>query len=171
MVEKLEPGCSPQYKNADTALNISNKTLWIWLVIVLAAAVLVRAGLWFSYPVAQGNDTPTYQHLALSLRNNQGFERYNGTRTPGYPIFLMLAGSDRRAYFVQLCLGVLTTLLIFYIAWRISLRAWFAALLALAHTLNLGQVFFEATLLSEAVATFLLFLALASLVTLRRRRV
>jgi 4-amino-4-deoxy-L-arabinose transferase-like glycosyltransferase len=138
----------------------------MWLAIVLSVAILVRAGLWLTYPLAQGNDTPTYQHLANSLKNNSGFERYNGTRTPGYPLFLMLIGSGERVYILQLCLGLLTTLLVFYIAWRVSGRAWFAGLLALTHTLNLGQIFFEATLLSEAVATFFLFFILAGLVYL-----
>ena len=147
-------------------MNAEKKSLQIWLVIVLAAAILARAGLWFSYPLAQANDTPTYQHLASSLLNKSGFDRYNGTRTPGYPVFLMLAGSDQRVYFIQLCLGLLTTLLVFYIAWQLSQRAWFAGLMALAHTLNLGQIFFEATLLSEALATFLLFFCLACLVYL-----
>lgn len=140
------------------------KSLGIWLAIVLAVAACLRVGLWFTYPLASGNDTPTYQHLALSLRNNAGFDRYNGTRTPGYPVFLMLAESDQRAYFVQLCLGFLTTLLVFYLAWQVSHRAWFAGLLALAHTLDLGQLFFESALLSEALSTFLLFFALACLV-------
>ena len=142
------------------------KSLRTWLAIVLTVAILARAGLWLTYPLAQGNDTATYLHLASSLKNNHGFERYNGTRTPGYPIFLMLTGSNGSVYVFQLCLGLLTTLLVFYITWRVSQRAWFAGLLALTHTLNLGQIFFEATLLSEAVATFLLFLVLACLVYL-----
>ncbi len=129
-------------------------------------AILVRLTIWAVYPLAQGNDTPTYLHLASSLKNNNGFERYNGTRTPGYPIFLMLAGTPESVYVLQLCLGLLTTLMVFYIAWRISRRAWFAGLMGLTHTLNLGQVFFEATLLSEALATFFLFFILAGLIFL-----
>ena len=142
------------------------KSMLFWLSIVLVVAVLARTGLWFSYPMAQANDTPTYQHLASSLLNNGGFERYNGTRTPGYPFFLMIAGDEARVYFFQLALGLLSTLLVFYIGWKVSQRTWFAGALALAHTLNLGQIFFEATLLSEALATFLLLFCLACLVWL-----
>jgi hypothetical protein len=147
-------------------LNDEKKSLWSWLAVVLVVAVLVRVGLWFNYPLAQGNDTLTYQHLANSLKNHGGFERYNGTRTPGYPIFLLLAATDERVYLLQLCLGLLTTLLVFFLAWRLSCTAWIAGLLALAHTLNLGQIFFEATLLSEAVATFFIFFIFAGLVFL-----
>ncbi len=145
-------------------MNDQGRKLWAWLGIVLAVAILARASLWFAYPIAQGNDTPTYLHLASSLKNNHGFERYNGTRTPGYPIFLMLAGNTDRVYLLQLCLGVLNTFMVYYIAWRVSQRAWFAGLLALIHTLNLGQIFFEAAMLSETVATFFLLIILTGLV-------
>jgi hypothetical protein len=142
------------------------KTLRTWFLVVLAVAILARAGLWFAYPLAESNDTPTYRHLANSLKNNAGFERYNGTRTPGYPAFLALAGTDANAYAIQLGLGLLTTLLVFYIAWKLSRRAWFAGLLGLAHTLNLGQIFFESSLLTESIATFFLFFMLAGLARL-----
>jgi hypothetical protein len=142
---------------------VERTRLQTWFLIVLVTAIFVRAGLWLVYPLAESNDTPTYRHLARSL-TNKGFESYNGTRTPGYPAFLALAGSDGRLYAIQLGLGVLTTLLIFYIAWRLSRCARFAGLLALAHTLNLGQLFFEDALLSEALATFLIFLVLAGLI-------
>jgi hypothetical protein len=133
-----------------------------WLMLVLAVAVLVRAGLWLTYPLTETNDTPTYRHLARSL-TNKGFESYNGMRTPGYPLFVALTGSDAGLYAVQLLLGVLTTLVIFFLAWKLSGKAWFGGALALAHTLNMGQVFFEASFLSEALSTFLLFLVFAGL--------
>ena len=114
----------PQLKGKDVVLNDQRRTFWAWLWLVLVVAILVRLTIWAVYPLAQGNDTPTYLHLASSLKNNNGFERYNGTRTPGYPIFLMLAGTPEHVYVVQLCLGLLTTLMVFYIAWRISRRAW-----------------------------------------------
>ena len=137
-----------------------------WLIIALSVAILVRVGLWVNYPVAQGNDTNTYQHLANSIQNHQGFERYNGTRTPGYPLFLMVTGSESQAYLVQLWLGVLTSMLVYFIAWRLTNTHWLAGVLSLAHSLSLGQIFFEAALLSEAVSAFLFFLWLAGLLIL-----
>jgi|GEM_PF-421100 len=149
--------------SSTTAGKTFGKAFWRWLVLVMAVAVLVRAGLWLAYPLAESNDTPTYRHLSNSLRN-RGFERYNGMRTPGYPFLLMLTRSDSVTYAAQLTLGALTTLLVFYIAWGLTRRAWFAGLMGLAHTLNLGQLFFEASLLTESLATFLLFVVLAGLV-------
>lgn len=143
----------------------NNKTLTRWLVVVLAVALSARAMLWRVYPLAESNDTPTYRHLASSL-GNHGFQNYNGTRTPGYPFFILATGSDAGLYLAQLGLGLLTTLLVFYCAWKLTRLPWLAGLLALAHTLNLGQLFFEASLLSESLATFLLFAVMAGLVTL-----
>ncbi len=139
------------------------RSLRTWLAIVLVIAITVRASLWLTYPLAQSNDTPTYLHLANSIENHNGFDRYNGTRTPGYPIFLLLAGTETGIYLFQLLLGLLTTMLVFYITWQISHIPWFAGLMALTQTLNLGQLFFEAGILSEALATFLLFFSLACL--------
>lgn len=144
-------------------MNDKKTAFWRWLALVLAIAILVRAGLWLAYPLAESNDTPTYRHLSNSLRNH-GFERYNGMRTPGYPYFLLLTRQESVTYAAQLTLGVLTTLLVFYIAWALTCRAWFAGLMGLAHTLNLGQLFFEASLLTESLATFLLFVVLAGLI-------
>jgi len=75
---------------------------------------------------------------------------------------MALAGPDERVYAAQLALGLLSSLLFFYIGWRVSGRGWFGALAALAHTLNLQQLFFEANLITESLATFFLAAALAA---------
>jgi hypothetical protein len=128
------------------------------LGLVLAVSLLVRLGLWAVYPLTPNNDSPTYVQLGKNILT-KGFTTYNATRSPGYPAFLALTGEQ--TYLVQLLLGLLTTLLFFYLGDRLSGRAWFGALAALLHTLNLGQLFFEATLLTETLTTFLVALALA----------
>jgi 4-amino-4-deoxy-L-arabinose transferase-like glycosyltransferase len=129
---------------------------WFWLV--SGIAVLARLSLWAVYPLTPNNDSPTYVQLAKNILT-KGFSTYNATRTPGYPAFLAFVGD--RAYSAQLLLGLLTTWLFFYLGWKLSGRAWFGALAALIHTLNLGQLFFEATLLTETLTTFLVTAALA----------
>ncbi len=141
------------------------KPFWGWLALVLFTAVALRAGLWLSYPLAESNDTATYRHLARSLQN-KGLSRYNGTRTLGYPLFVALTQTDSGLYAAQLSLGVATTLLIFCLGWQVSRRAWFAGAMGLAHTLNLGQLFYEGAVLSESLATFLLFVLLLGLAVL-----
>ena len=62
---------------------------------------------------------------------------------------------------VQLLLGLVTTMLLFYIGWKLTGKPWFGGLIALCHTLNLGQLFFESNLLTESLTTFLLVLTMA----------
>ena len=135
-----------------------------WAEIVLLAALVERLVLFLVYQPVGYNDTGSYRRLAQAILD--GWGRYDGTRLPGYPIFLALLGADRNVYLAQLVLGLLTTLLVFYIGWRLSGRGWFGALLALAHSLNLQQLFFEADLLTETLSTFFLVLAVAAMLWL-----
>jgi len=136
-------------------------SLRTWLWIVAGVAALQRAWLWFFYSPVTYSDSGAYRHLAEALL---GLQRYDGTRTPGYPAFLALLGPDRRVYAVQLVLGFLITLLLFYLGWKVSGLAWFAGLVGLAHSLNLGQLFFEANLLTETLSTFFVIACLAGAV-------
>lgn len=133
---------------------------------VLGAALLVRLLLWVGYQVDIYSDTHSYQRLAGVLLKwlEGGSGGYDGTRVPGYAFFLALTETEQAAWLAQMTLGVLITLLLYFIGWRVSRRAWLGGLAALLHTLNLGQLFFEANLLTETLTTFWIMLALAGLV-------
>lgn len=120
-----------------------------------------RVWLYLVYRPVVYSDTHSYRRLADAVA--KGWRAYDGTRTPGYPVFLAIFGTEERVYLAQLTLGLLTTLLFFYIGWRASQKRWFGALVALAHTLNPQQLFFEANLLTETLTTFFLTLAFAGL--------
>jgi hypothetical protein len=130
-----------------------------WLVIVASVALSERALLYLLCRPVAYNDTPSYRHLADAIL--KGWVHYDGTRAPGYPFLMALAGPDERVYAAQLTLGLLTTLLFFYVGWRVSGRGWFGALTALTHTLNLQQLFFEANLITESLTTFFIAALLA----------
>ena len=137
-----------------------------WLVIVAGIALLERSLLILFYQPVAYSDTPSYRRLANTVL--QGFANYDGTRTPGYPVFLALTGTDQRAWMGQLLLGFITTLLLFFIAWKLTGLPWFGGVIALLHSLNLGQLFFESNLLTESISTFFLILTMAgTLVWLR----
>ena len=141
---------------------LDRTTLRTWLAVVSLVSLAQRAVLVIFYqPVVYG-DTPSYRRLADQLL--QGLDHYDGTRTPGYPYFLALLGPDERVWLVQMALGLATTFLFFYIGWQLSHRAWFGGIIALAHTLNLGQLYFEPNILSETLTTFLVSLTFAGLV-------
>ena len=139
-------------------LDTRNKNLQLWLGIVLVVAILMRLTLFLTYPAVSYNDTASYRRSAEAILG--GLEIYDGTRTPGYPAFLALVGPDRVVYATQLFLGLIITLAWFFIGWQISGKPSFGGLTALAHTLNPGQFFFEANLLSETLCTFWLTLAI-----------
>lgn len=137
---------------------MKRKNIKLWLGIVLGVAVLLRVVLFLTYPAVSYSDTDSYRRSADAVLG--GLKAYDGTRTPGYPVFMALLGPDRAVYAAQLILGVGITLAWFMIGWKASGKPWVGGLAALAHTLNPGQFFFEANLLTETLATFLLALSL-----------
>ncbi len=124
-------------------------------------AILERIWFYFLYRPVAYNDTASYRRLAGEVL--AGWNTYDGTRMPGYPVFLAVLGPDKNVYMVQLFLGFCTTLLLFYIGWRISGHGWVGGLFALAHTFNLQQLFFEADLLTETLTTFLIAITLTGM--------
>ena len=132
-----------------------------WLLLVLAVGLISRLIILLLYQPVAFSDTPSYRRLANTVL--QGFANYDGTRTPGYPVFLAIVGKDQRVWVVQLLLGLATTFLLFYIGWKLTGRPWFGGLIALSHTLNLGQFFFESNLLTETLTTFLLILTMSGM--------
>ena len=130
------------------------------LIIVILVAVGVRGILWLTYRPVAYSDTHSYRRLANAIHAPQ-WQGYDGTRTPGYPLVLAFFGPDERVYHAQLVMGLVITLLLFYIGWQVSGKVWFGGALAVAHSLNLGQLFFEADLLSETPTTFWIMLSLA----------
>lgn len=141
----------------------NKRSLLPWFGLTLTVGLVVRLGLWAVYPLTPNNDSVTYLQLGKNLLT-KGFTTYNATRSPGYPAFLALTGEQ--TYLAQLALGLLTSLLFFYLGFRLTRDPRFGALAALFHTLNLGQLFFEATLLTETLTTFLVTAALAGVMAL-----
>lgn len=156
-------GRQPQQPGLNSFLAVlDHQSARMWIGCVFLVAILERLGLWWLYRAIPYSDTPSYRRLAESIL--RGFSRYNGTRTPGYPLLLAVFGPDDRVWLAQMGMGVATTFLLFYIGWQLSGRAWFGGLVGLAHTLNLGQLLFEANLLTETASTFCVILALAGAV-------
>jgi hypothetical protein len=135
------------------------------LGIIIGIALIIRMALYALYAPVSFSDSRTYQRLAEQIM--QGWINYDGTRTPGYPVFLAVFTTDQAVWFVQMGMGIIITLLLYYLGWQLGAdlekkkRIYLAALAALTHTLNIGQLLFEASLLSETLATFFLVLTIA----------
>ena len=135
------------------------------LGIVLAIALVLRLGMYLWYAPVSYSDSRTYFRLAEQIR--LGWANYDGSRTPGYPAFLALLETDQNVWLAQMGMGVLITLLFYSLGWQLGAdldtkkRQGLAVAAGLAHTLNLGQLFFESNLLTETLATFYLTLVIA----------
>src|SRR5262245_31373780 len=80
---------------------------------LVATALLMRGAVWLIYGPAIFPDSYGYLALADQIRNAD-FSQYVGWRTPGYPLLLLVLGSDPRLVaLVQAALGVLTSTLLF----------------------------------------------------------
>ncbi|MFP3854725.1 MAG: hypothetical protein ACLFWD_10585, partial [Anaerolineales bacterium] len=101
----------------------------------------------------------------------QGLGSYDATRVPGYPYFIGLLGREETAVWVgQLALGVLLSLMLFYIGYRLTESSLFGFLLGVLYNFTASLVLFEFNLLSETLTTFLLVLSVAIFALLRHRR-
>jgi hypothetical protein len=138
--------------------------------VVGVVALVLRLVLWMVYgPVAYG-DTNSYFRSAEVLARLT-FNGLDGTRVPGYPAFVALAGTDpERVFAAQLVLGWAITMLLFLWGWQVTRRAGAAAAVALAYTLSPAMLLFEANLLTETLTTFLLVLSFVLLISLERAR-
>ena len=135
-----------------------------WLLIVALGAAVERLLLYLTYRPMLYKDTDAYRRLAGQVL--AGWANYDGSRMPGYPVFLAGLGTDETVYAVQLALGLLITLLFFYIGWRLTGKGWAGALFSAAYTLNPQQVLVEADLLTETLTVFFLAVSLAALTAL-----
>jgi hypothetical protein len=93
-----------------TSLTPSKDHWGRWFLLVLTIALAQRAILWLSYSAAIYHDTGGYRRLADTILG--GWQFYDGTRIPGYPLWMAWIGSDTQVYFSQLGLGVI------WVAWR-----------------------------------------------------
>jgi len=128
------------------------RNLWKWIGLVVGVAVIIRLALLLFYSPVSYDDTHNYRRLAEAILN--GWQGYDGTRPPGYPLFLAVMGPDSSVMGGQLGLGLIVTLVLSLTVWKASGSPIFGAAAGLAHTLNLQQVLFEANLLSETLTVF-----------------
>ncbi len=70
-------------------------------------------------------------------------------------------GNLRAVATVQIALGIAIILLTYYFAWQVARNAWVAALCAVTYPIDLSTAYWEISLLTDTLTTFLLMLAVA----------
>src|SRR5690348_4055747 len=138
-----------------------------WLVALLISGIFLRIGMSL-IAVPQGfPDTGTYINLAQQLRHID-FSSYEGRRTPGYPIVLIMANfSPAKIWLWQMIAGLAVSVCLFTAALKTTNSGAVGFLSGMAYNLNLSQMFFESALLPETFSTFFLLLSVALLPFLR----
>jgi hypothetical protein len=129
------------------------------LLVLLALNLLVRLPIWTWYaPIVEG-DSFAYLIPARLLQEHQ-YHLYEGSRTPGYPLFLLAAGlRPAVVWALQSVCGIAVSLLVFALGRRLTGHVPIALAAGAVHTLSLDALFLEPFLISETLATFLLVLA------------
>lgn len=143
-------------------LNFINTKTVLALVIY---AVLVRVIVFFNYyAITIFPDSEDYIFLAQEL-SNFDLSNYSGKRTPGYPLLLTLLQNNKIALiFLQVTLGVLSTLLVFDLSKRLNKNRIIGFWTAILYTSFMHVVFYDFAILTEAFTVFLVLLSMWLLV-------
>lgn len=132
----------------------SPKWRW-WLIALIVLATIPRVGIAvFSRPFLLP-DSEGYRQMAQMLAHAD-LSGYDAVRTPGYPLLVAMTSSSLTGVqVVQLGLGLLSTTLLFWMAFRLTVSAPAAFVSGALYGLCVIQIQLENTILSETLATTL----------------
>lgn len=129
------------------------------LIFIILFGILIRIFFFYHYETFSFNDTVGYKNLALQIKNLD-FTKYNGTRTPVYPLLILLSGlNDQTLWFYQSLIGILISVVLYKISYNELGNKKVSVIIGLSYSLCLNLLFFEANVLSETLATFLFVLS------------
>jgi hypothetical protein len=145
-----------------------DRSVWKWFIGLIFLGLVIRIVLLLVYePIAYG-DSGSYLRLGGWVQGT-GDRGFDGTRVPGYPVFVALFGLDPiRIWWGQMALGLMISGMLFYLGWCTTERASVGFLLGALYSLIPGQLLFEANLLSETLTTFFVVSTLALFMGLLR---
>jgi len=132
----------------------------LYLAIIAIFGFLERIALRLTYaPYIAGDTEGAYMRLAEALRGLT-LAQYDATRVPGYPLLLLALDKDPvRVWLVQMAVGWLVALLLFWFAWRTTQNRTLAFILGMLYHLIPAQFLFEANILTETFTAFFLVLS------------
>lgn len=141
-----------------------------WGGLLAVVGIVERAILALTYAPVSYGDSPSYMRLA-DVMARSWLKGYDGTRVPGYPAFLALLGQQPTAVWgAQMAIGVVISLLLYVIVFRLTKSAPWAFAAGLLYDVIAAQVLFEANLLSETLTTLFLVGTLVLFLTITPQR-
>jgi hypothetical protein len=136
-----------------------------WLLFI---AIIVRVILYVCVPPNTLPDTADYEKLAIHIQKLD-MAGYDGQRTPVFPLVMVLGNLNFcRIEVIQLCMGVIISLALFWTVWLLIGSSWTAFFGGLTYTIFWPFPFAETWVLSESTTMFFLvltFLMLARFLT------
>ncbi len=133
----------------------SNNLLTLGLLLLCAA---VRVVVLVYYPLQRFPDSGGYTEMAQWI-GNLDFTQYLGKRAPGYPLFLLMGGSDLGVHLLQSILGIAITLLLYSLTIRQTGSRAAAFLVAVCYTIRPNLIQYESYVLTETLSVLLLVLS------------
>ena len=122
-------------------------------LIIFAAllAIGIRVILAWSYAPLYGNDSPSYAALGEMIQTGS-FSNYDGRRTPGYPLFMLLLGYNNHLIrlFQHLC-GLISIFLVYKVL-RLELPARSCWPLLILMGFSIQFPFYESIIQTEALS-------------------
>ena len=123
-------------------------------IILLALSALAMRNLFYQlYSQLFTMDSQTCVETAKALFGD-GLNYYTGKRTLVYPLVIALFGYDTQALVLfQMFLGILESLLVYAIFYKLSRNEWMGFAAGMLYALNPSQIFLERAILAETVLT------------------
>jgi hypothetical protein len=138
------------------------------VAVLVLASLALRILVLHDYALFHANDSRSYLDLASALAHLD-FNRYDGSRTPIYPLLLLLGRlNDARIQWIQLVLGTLNAVLLYAIAFTDTGRRRLALVVGLSYGLSIAQISLESSLLTETLSAFLILCTALALQSLLR---
>lgn len=104
-------------------------------------------------------DTQSYIDLAKNIVSFD-FSGFNGLRTPGYSLILILSGFNLKiTVLIQMFFGIAISYLITNIVYEFTKREYISLLASILYSIFVPFLFFELTILSETTAAFFILLS------------
>jgi len=129
-----------------------------YILTILFISLFFKILFLISFHIWSSGDTYNYFKLAKHILNFD-LTGYNGHRTPGYPLFIILGFFNHKIIVMyQIILGMILNLLIFFLSLEITKDRAKSFIITLIHILNLNITNFEIALLTEFLSLFFLVL-------------
>lgn len=123
------------------------------IILLILAAVLMRALFYELYSPLFGMDSLTYVETARALFGGD-LSHYSGKRPILYPLIMYLFNYDIQALVIfQMLLGVIQSLLIYRIFLKLTQSEWIGFTSGMLYAINPSQIYLERAILGETVLT------------------